>query len=816
MNHLHTEQWDLWFPSPVATAGRTLERHLLPWAYRRDLVVAVSPSTARALVDIGVAPERIAVVPNGVDLPARPAPEDPEPLFLALGRLVPHKRHELLLRLWERVRPHTGGRLVIAGAGPGLPRLRETAGAGVEVRGRVDDDEKADLLARAWALLHPSVVEGWGLAVMEAAAHGTPALAFDAPGVRDSIVSGETGILADDEDGFVDAWIRLGTDGPERRRLGVAARQRAGAYPWSRTVTAFEAVAEAAVARERGGVLDDLRSIPAYEGWRPSVTDTAMARLGRALEPSGRRPVDPRGRRELFRLFLAEKRDPEPFYRALAERSIDELAHPLPGRRILDLGCGPGAYTRALARRRGPGRRRRPVRRRLRARRRSAAARGPGRRRLAPLPGPGLRRGVLLEPARAHPDAGADLRRAGPGPRPRRVGLGVLDQLVLALGRPRDRSAAPARAPGRPGHLASAVRRAPQERPVRGALAHPHRPDVAPGPRPPRAPPGGCRPPVLPLAAVDHEGARPPRGGDLELRAPPGAGAPGVNRVEAVGRRAVRRAHRRLGDHPLFLPVVLRLTPLGTSRALTDDTDLVVEGFPRSGNTWTVTAIRLAQGREVVIRSHVHVPAQVIAAVRRGLPTMVLVRSPATNAASSVVAVPHLDVERALRDWIDYHRRLLPHRDGFVAVDFATAVGRLSEAVDRVNERFGTAFSAIEDSPEFRKAVIDRMVVEHERQHRGAAHLAHLARARPHPSRATAPGRGAPTTGRRGADRQGRGSEGAPGRPLARRGRRRGRGAAPRVHPGSASRGSGPSGPPRWCWLRRSTRPAAAGRVRRR
>ena len=53
-------------------------------------------------------------------------------------------------------------------------------------------------------------------------------------------------------------------------------------------------------------------------------------------------------RRELFRLFLAEKRDPLPFYKELATRTFADFPFPIEGRRLLDLGCGPGHYTRAM------------------------------------------------------------------------------------------------------------------------------------------------------------------------------------------------------------------------------------------------------------------------------------------------------------------------------------------------------------------------------------------------------------------------------------------------------------------------------------
>lgn len=248
VNHLHTEQWSQWFPEPVAALGRALERHGIPRVYRAHLFIAVSRSTARALEDIGVDGGRIRIVPNGIDLTEPCAAKSAEPLFVCLSRLVPHKRIELVLKAWERVRLRLGGRLVIAGEGPERGRLEAMAGEGVTFAGHVSDEEKHRLLARAWLLLHPALVEGWGLVVMEAAAARTPTIAFDVPGLRDSVVDGRTGVLAGNEKSFVDAWVALGRDPARRDRLGRQARERAACFSWSSTVRKFLLVADEAVA----------------------------------------------------------------------------------------------------------------------------------------------------------------------------------------------------------------------------------------------------------------------------------------------------------------------------------------------------------------------------------------------------------------------------------------------------------------------------------------------------------------------------------------------------------------------------------------
>ncbi|MGW7197137.1 glycosyltransferase family 4 protein [Streptomyces chryseus] len=252
VNHVHTELWGMRYPGPAAGLGRRLEHWALSAAQRDNLLVAVSSSTASALTALGVDPGRIRVVHNGVEQPTERAPRSPQPLFLAMGRLVEYKRIDLLLRLWERVRPVTGGKLVIIGDGPERRALEALAGPDVIFKGHVSEAEKHQLLCAAHLLLHPSAVEGWGLVVTEAATRGTPAIGFDVPGLRDSIADGVTGVLARGESSFAAAWCTLALSAERREAMGRAAAARAAHYRWSSTVRQFRAVAaEAALAHRR-------------------------------------------------------------------------------------------------------------------------------------------------------------------------------------------------------------------------------------------------------------------------------------------------------------------------------------------------------------------------------------------------------------------------------------------------------------------------------------------------------------------------------------------------------------------------------------
>jgi glycosyltransferase involved in cell wall biosynthesis len=278
VNHVHTDQWRTRFPRPIAACCRTVESQLMPVVYRNRGFVAISRSTAETLEDIGVRESAVTVIEPGIDIQSGPLPsKSEEPLFLSLNRLVPHKRIDLLLKAWNVACATTPGRLVVAGDGPELAYLRRLAAAipRVEFRGRVSEEEKRDLLARAWAVVSTANHEGWGMSIMEAAAVATPALAVDAPGVRDAIIDGTTGLLvrssreAQIPEAVAKAMIDLANDDERRRVLGACAQQRALIFSWDHFVDQWEKVLEETSASQsrpkrrtrRNGAISDRDSI---------------------------------------------------------------------------------------------------------------------------------------------------------------------------------------------------------------------------------------------------------------------------------------------------------------------------------------------------------------------------------------------------------------------------------------------------------------------------------------------------------------------------------------------------------------------------
>ena len=130
------------------------------------------------------------------------------------------------------------------------------------------------------------------------------------------------------------------------------------------------------------------------------------------------------------------------------------------------------------------------------------------------------------------------------------------------------------------------------------------------------------------------------------------------------------------------------------------DTDIVIEGFLRSGNTFAVAAFLVANGPTVHIGRHLHGAPHVLRAVRYGLPTVVLIRKPADAVASYLVRRPTITVEDALREYLDFYRTAWRARAGFVVGLFDDVIADFGGVVRVVNDRFGTSFTPWEPTAE--------------------------------------------------------------------------------------------------------------------
>ena len=226
---------------------------LVPRVYERCRFQAISESTKRDLSGRGVPDGNIAVIHPGIDrdlhCPGAADARDRDPTLLYVGRLQRYKGIETLFDAFARLRAEIPRlRLAIAGRGDHARRLEATAaesgaGDGVRFLGPISDQEKVAWLRRAWVVVYPSPKEGWGLVAIEAAACGTPVVASDSPGLRESVAAGRSGLLA--RHGDAASWtrqLRVLLENPaERERLGRGGIKHAARFSWERAADETEA-----------------------------------------------------------------------------------------------------------------------------------------------------------------------------------------------------------------------------------------------------------------------------------------------------------------------------------------------------------------------------------------------------------------------------------------------------------------------------------------------------------------------------------------------------------------------------------------------
>lgn len=262
VHHVHREQWPVLFGPRLSRVGWWVESRVAPAVYRRSAYVAVSDSTRRELIELGVHGDRIDVIHNGTDATALDGTtRSAHPSIVVLGRLVPQKRVEYAIEAVAALRDRFPDlTLDIVGSGWWQPRLEELADElgvtkQVTFHGHVSEGEKHHLLASAWVHALPSLKEGWGLVVVEAGIHGTPTVAFtEAGGPNDSIVAGRTGLLVDGGPGdFAAALGTLLADDSLRTSMSGAVSTWVRRFHWEETIERWELLLEREVRSGGGG-----------------------------------------------------------------------------------------------------------------------------------------------------------------------------------------------------------------------------------------------------------------------------------------------------------------------------------------------------------------------------------------------------------------------------------------------------------------------------------------------------------------------------------------------------------------------------------
>lgn len=241
--HVHGKQFFIELPFPYSIIGYIIEKYVFPLFYHFTPIIAISKTTKSELFELGFSKKQINIVYSGINTPVNSEKLDAKfsrPTILYLGRIKKYKRVKMLVEIMPEILkevPNT--RLLVAGWGTegGFitdVSMRSIFRKKVKIIGPVSESEKKQLLSKSWLFVNPSLREGWGISVIEANLYKTPAVAFNVPGLSESIRNQETGILVDNKEGLIKAIVQVLNDQKLRKSLSLNAYKWANTFSWDR------------------------------------------------------------------------------------------------------------------------------------------------------------------------------------------------------------------------------------------------------------------------------------------------------------------------------------------------------------------------------------------------------------------------------------------------------------------------------------------------------------------------------------------------------------------------------------------------------
>lgn len=249
--------------NPLIATYVYLAEKPIPRVYKRSRFLVISESTRQDLINRHIPGEKISVAECGVDHEFyQPAPEVTkyeQPTIVYLGRVKKYKSVQHLLEALPLIREQIpNARAIIVGSGDYLDQLRALARSkgiedAVEFTGFVSAETKREYLRKAHVSVYPSPKEGWGITNIEANACGTPTVAADVPGLRDSVSAGQSGLLYEYGNirGLADAVLRILTDRELSDKLKVGVLEWAQRFTWEDCARRSFAAIEQTVSESR-------------------------------------------------------------------------------------------------------------------------------------------------------------------------------------------------------------------------------------------------------------------------------------------------------------------------------------------------------------------------------------------------------------------------------------------------------------------------------------------------------------------------------------------------------------------------------------
>ncbi len=248
MHHVHKDVFNLELPFYLAWIGKFLESSLMPLIYKDVEFIAVSPSTKKEMIILGIDKEKIRTIFNGMN--GQFAPDwnkKRHNVVVYVGREKKYKQLDHLIKAFRIVKDKIpDAELIIAGRGNFLTvkELSNKLNLKLDIYSEINENQKLDMLQKANVFVTPSMKEGWGLTVIEANRCGTPAIAYNVSGLRDSIRNNETGILVDpgNIEELAKAIIKILRDDDFQKQLSNNAFKWSKNFDWNKSTEEFEKI----------------------------------------------------------------------------------------------------------------------------------------------------------------------------------------------------------------------------------------------------------------------------------------------------------------------------------------------------------------------------------------------------------------------------------------------------------------------------------------------------------------------------------------------------------------------------------------------
>ncbi|MEW8656822.1 MAG: hypothetical protein AB2603_00740 [Candidatus Thiodiazotropha endolucinida] len=152
--------------------------------------------------------------------------------------------------------------------------------------------------------------------------------------------------------------------------------------------------------------------------------------------------------------------------------------------------------------------------------------------------------------------------------------------------------------------------------------------------------------------------------------------------------KALITIRRYLSNKPIMFVLMYRAFGRNKNLLVSKNTDIVIEGYPRSGNTFSVLAFQYAQKKEITIAHHLHAAAQVIWAIKKSIPVVVLIRTPIEAVVSFVIRDEHVSIDEAIDEYIKFYESILPYKNDVVIGEFELVTNDYGKIIESINKKY--------------------------------------------------------------------------------------------------------------------------------